>query len=123
MCRIIKIKVLNNFTKIEVKGEIELSCGGRVYSDNIKLNEELNYLEELLIKNKGNKIRYRINGNEEFVNGVFESFKFDGNNVEIVIDGQVIKNQKINEVSFSEYEERTDFWIYGEVTNRFNLYN
>lgn len=100
-----------------------MNCGGKVYSDNKKLNEELNYLEELLIRNRGNKVRYRTDGNTEFTNGIFESFKFNGNNVEIVIDGQVIKNQEINTVSFSEYEERTDFWIYGEVTNRFNLDN
>ncbi len=101
-----------------IKGKCYIN---KFYSEDNKLNDELNKLNIILKKGCGNEVRYRIEGTNVFKNDILISYKMEKDNVEITLENDTIQNKKIKEVSFSEYEDRIDFWLYGDKTNRFNL--
>lgn len=115
---------INTIVTSDNKYSDSINCKGYIekfYSDEVKLNHELNKLNTILNKSCGNKVRYRIEGTNVFKNDILTSYKIEKDNVEIILENDTIQNKKIKEVSFSEYDDRIDFWLYGEKTNRFNL--
>lgn len=96
-------------------------CGNKINAKDNVLSNQLKRLDKILSENIENKVRYRIEGENEFQNDILISYKIEKNNVEITLKDRTIANKEIKEVSFSEYDDRIDFWLYGEKTNRFNL--
>lgn len=88
-----------------------------------ELEYKFNKLIQILENNKDNKIRYRVDGKLNFEDGILKSYEiYDRINLNIVLKNNTIFNENINDISFSEYDDRIDVWIYGDKTNRFNIY-
>ncbi len=114
----------NRVNDTEGVGISEMPCEcyvKKVYSKDDKLNNELNKLENILRENLGNRVRYRIEGIHEFKNDTLKDYSIEQNNVKIELADITIENKEIREVSFTDYNDRVDFWLYGNKVNRFNL--
>lgn len=89
-----------------------------------KLRDNINRLKEIVNNSIGKNIRYRVEGSN-FVDDILEGCEIShiGNSIiiEIKMESDIVTTIDVTDVSFSEYDERIDAWIYGNKTNRFNI--
>jgi len=81
--------------------------------------------EELLENSKNKKVRYRLNGDQDFQNDILEDYKIQDNDIKIILrNSGTIETPNVAQISVTEYDDRTDSWMYstGNIANRFNLY-
>jgi hypothetical protein len=95
-------------------------CGGEKMKPRDK-KEDVAKLEGILKACIGNKVRFRVDGIVTFTNEVLKDYIIGESDITIVMDNESITTTNYTEVSFSHYEDRVDFWIYGDRTSRFNL--
>ncbi|OMD78254.1 hypothetical protein [Paenibacillus odorifer] len=82
---------------------------------------EVSKLEGILKACIGNKVRFRVDGIVTFTNEILKDYIIGDSDITIVMEQESITTNNYNEVSFTHYEDRVDFWIYGDRTSRFNL--
>lgn len=70
-------------------------------------------------------VRYRTEENQDFTDDIINEVVIDNEfNVTIKMQNNIVRTDKVQKVSISEYSERIDMWFYGaEETNRFNVFN
>lgn len=86
------------------------------------IKQEVSKLEGILKACIGNKVKYRVEGISNFTDDILKDYIIGDSEITIVMDQESITTPNYREVSFSHYEDRVDFWIYGNKTNRFNLF-
>lgn len=81
--------------------------------------------KEIIEKSIGRKVRYRVDGIAEYTNDIIKSITQDNElNIDFRMQNESIMTREVNQISITEYDERTDIWFYGinEKANRFNVY-
>ena len=86
------------------------------------IEERFKELENLIKSCAGNKIRYRIQDNNDFTNDFLVGCEIRENTIIMKMQNNSIKTSNVKDISFTEQEDRTDFWLYGDKVNRFNLF-
>lgn len=86
------------------------------------LDRSLRKLINILQSSIGKEIRYRTEETMEFKNDKLLNYNYDSNKyISIELEKESVITKNINEISFTEYDDRIDVWIYGDKTNRFNI--
>jgi hypothetical protein len=83
--------------------------------------EEVSKLEGILKACIGNSVRFRVDGILDFTNETLKNYIISESDITIVMENESITTTNYTQVSFTHYDDRVDFWIYGDRTSRFNL--
>ncbi|MBE2973407.1 hypothetical protein [Priestia megaterium] len=83
--------------------------------------EKLQDLLDIMSENIGNKVNYRLEGINVFTEDKLVDCHINGNQLDIELFNVTVKNLNVKDISFKDYGEKVDIWIYGDLTNHFTI--